>query len=46
MTIDDLVKKCEAFDNSYPFDYKLNDKAAKSKPVKGAKRAAPVIQRN
>ena len=46
VTIDDLVKCCGVFDNSYTFDYKLNDKTAKSKLVKGAKREALEIQRN
>ena len=46
VTIEDQVKSSEIFKQSITFDYKLNDKAAKSKLVKGAKREAFGVQEN
>ena len=46
VTIEDQVKHSDVFKDSITFDYKLNDKAAKAKIVKGAKRIAFEIQEN
>ena len=46
VTIEDLVNDSDVFKDSITFDYKLNDKAAKAKIVKGAKRIAFEIQEN
>ena len=46
VTIEEQVKASEIYKDSIKFDYKLNDKAAKSKLVKGAKRIAFEIHDN
>ena len=46
VTIEDQVKGSELFQDTITFDYKLNDKAAKSKIVKGAKRIAFEVHEN
>ena len=38
VTIEEQVKYSEVFKDSITFDYKLDDKAAKAKIVKGAKK--------
>ena len=46
VTLEDQVKCSEFYYDSMIFDYKLNDKAAKSKLVKGAKRAVFQLEEN
>ena len=46
VTIDDQVKASKYLDDSITFDYKLNDKAAKAKLVKSAKRVPLEIEEN
>ena len=46
VSIEEQVKYSERFNNVMKFDYKLNDKTAKSKIVKGAKRVALEVQEN
>ena len=45
-TIEDQVQFSGIYKDSQTFDYKLNDKAAKSKLVKGAKRNAFEVEVN
>ena len=46
VTIEEQVRGSELFNNSITFDYMLNDKAAKSKILKGAKRLPLEVQEN
>ena len=46
VSLEDQVKCSEFYYDSMIFDYKLNDKAAKSKLVKGAKRAVFQLEEN
>ena len=46
VTIEDQVQFSSIYKDSQTFDYKLNDKAAKSKLVKGAKRDDFEVEEN